>query len=124
MSRCDQFDPGSLSPGTRDAITKKEADVSEDLLPPIMYSFYQSYISTTLEAYVEYAIVANNGKITAIVPSYIRRQSTQQPITAYDLGARIAYQEVKTQKVLPEVADSSLTMGPKLKKTHRPSEAP
>ena len=124
MSRGDQFDAESVFPGTRDAETKKKADVSKYLLPSIMYSFYESYMSMTLEAYVEYMIVATHVKITATVLLYIRRPSTEQPITTYNLGARIAYQEVKTQKLLPEFADSPLTMGQKLKKTLRPSKVP
>lgn len=104
---------------------KKEIEVTKHTLPSVLYYFSESFMSgKTVEAYIEYVLVATYGESTAYHPIYLRRQSVANPITNYKMRTQTQPNVVKSLKLLPEHADTKLTFGQKSSRFFRPSKTP
>ncbi|MCJ1399588.1 hypothetical protein MMC11_002790 [Xylographa trunciseda] len=106
---------------------KKEVDVTKHHLPSVLYYFSESAMSgKTVEAYIEYVLVATCGTMTAYHPIYIRKPSVQSPITDCKIKTYSDWQPnvVKSLKLLPEHADKILTFGQKSSMFFRPGKTP
>lgn len=124
-ARGDSFKPDNGYLSTLDPAGKQEADLSKHLLPPIMYYFSESAMSgKTVEAYIEYVLVAEGRDAIASLPLYVRRRYSPVPITDYRMKTKSFYHMVKTPRLLPEHANKPLTFGQKMSGLFRPSKTP
>ena len=124
-ARGDSFkpEPGYLS--TQESAGKQETDVSKHPLPPVMYYFSESAMSgKTVEAYIEYVLVAEGGDVIASLPLYVRRRYSPVPIADYRMKTMSFYHMFKTPRLLPEHAGKPLTFGKKMSGVFRPSKTP
>jgi hypothetical protein len=82
--------------------------------------------SYTVEAYIEYVLVATHGEITAQHPIYVRKPSVPIPVTNFKMRKYADWQPnvVKSLKLLPEHADKKLTFGQKSSWFFRPGKVP
>ena len=124
--RGDEFRPdvGYLST-TDNESPRREVDVTKHGLPSVMYYFGESAMSgKTVEAYIEYVLMAESGDTKACYPLYVRRRSVQSPITNHNMRPRSFPQVIQTPRLLPEHADQPLTFTQKSKMFFRPSKTP
>jgi hypothetical protein len=123
-SECDAFraEPPFLHTRAGD---KNEIDVAKHPLPSIMYYKSSSAMSgKTIEAYIEYVLLAEGLGTKATYPLYIRQRSIADPITDYKMQIRTSEKIIRTPKLLPELADSDLTFRQKSRMVFRPSKTP
>ena len=121
---CDEFGAESPFLHTRDA-EKKKIDVTTHPLPSIMYYKSESGMSgKTVEAYIEYVLLAEAGDINAAYPLYVRQRSVPCPIQDFEMQTRTFQEVVKTPKLLPEYADAELTFRQRSRMLFRPSKTP
>lgn len=121
---CDQFRADFPFLHTYDS-KRQEVDVTQHPLPSIMYYFSKSGMSgKTVEAYIEYVLVAEGGGAVASYPLYVRQRSVPGPINDYKMQTRTFRQVIKSPRLLPEHADKPLTFSQKSKMLFRPSKTP
>ncbi|KAL9090664.1 MAG: hypothetical protein Q9165_005152 [Trypethelium subeluteriae] len=124
-SRGNAFDPSPPFLFTRDPWTKQETDVVQHQLPSVMYYDDESAWSRKkIQAFVEYALLAEVGSTKAVVPLYVRQRSVPSPIASHAMQLRSFLQETKTLALLPEYAGVSPPFGAKLVSMLRPSKTP
>ena len=124
-ARGDSFKPDHGYLSTLDSAGKMETDVSKHHLPSVMYYFSESFMSgKTVEAYIEYVLVAEGGDAIASLPLYVRRRYSPLPITDHRMKTKSFYHMFKTPRLLPEHAGKPLTIGQKMSGVFRPSKTP
>ncbi|MCJ1384557.1 hypothetical protein MMC17_007674 [Xylographa soralifera] len=98
-SRGNKFKPEMDYLATIDPKSKQEIDVTEHPLPSVMYYHKKStLLGRTVEAFIEYGLLAKSGNMTASLPL--------------------------TPRLLPEHAEKPITIGQKLKIAARSSDIP
>ena len=115
-ARGDTFREGGGYLHTQDPTTKQEIDVSKHALPSIMYYFSTSSMSgKTVEAYIEYALVAEAGFAEAYFPLYVRQQSVPSPITDFHMRTKSFTHLITNWSLIPEYAEKPMAISRKLK---------
>ena len=104
-----------------DSATKKETQLTTHQLPSVMYYHDQSFWSGhTIEAYVEYGLVAMAGMTQASFPLFVRRRSVPSPISDYGLKSFSFPCIISDYSLL----DTPPTAGQKVLRYIRPSKTP
>ena len=110
---------------TTDPSTKQETDVTKHALPSIIYYYSTSRMSgKTVEAYIEYVLLAQTVDAEACLPLYVRQRSVPSPITDYRLRSTTFSRMIKSWSLLPEFAGKPIAPMESMKRSLKRVKTP